>query len=161
MIEKLQNNNIEVSNQIHSVFQLSYAVEAQLLNATDFPPLKRTLDSYLESDNMFFGYLENKELAGIIEIKYDVDCTDINSLVVNPLFFRRGIAKQLLEFVFNRFDSKLFIVETGVKNKPATELYKKLGFKEIKQWDTDFGIRKILFERRIETKHKIAKNGYS
>ena len=161
MIEKLQNNKIEVSNQIHSTFQLSYAVEAKLLDATDFPPLKRRLDSYLKSDNVFFGYLENKELAGIIEIEYNANCTDINSLVVNPLFFRRGIARKLLEFVFSRFDSKLFIVETGVNNKPATELYKKLGFKEIKQWDTDFGIRKILFERRIETKHKIVKNKYS
>lgn len=149
MIEKLQNNNIEVSNQIHSVFQLSYAVEAKLLDATDFPPLKRPLESYLKSDNMFFGYHENTELAGIIEVAFNNQCTDINSLVVNPKFFRRGIARKLLEFVFNRFDSKLFIVETGVNNKPATELYKKFGFKEIKQWDTDFGIRKILFERRI------------
>ncbi|WP_103866470.1 N-acetyltransferase [Aquimarina sp. I32.4] len=149
MIEKLQNNNVEISNQIHSVFQLSYTVEAKLLDATDFPPLKRPLESYLKSDNMFFGYLENRELAGIIEVEFTNKCTNINSLVVTPKFFRRGIARKLLEFIFNRFDSKLFIVETGVNNKPATGLYKKLGFKEIKQWDTDFGIRKILFERRI------------
>jgi hypothetical protein len=71
MIEKLQNNKIEIVNQIHSVFQLSYAVEAKLLNATDFPPLKRPLESYLNSDNMFFGYHENNELAGIIEIEYN------------------------------------------------------------------------------------------
>lgn len=149
MIEKLQNNKIEVSKQIHSIFQLSYAVEAKLLDATDFPPLKRPLDGYLKSDNLFFGFFEKNELAGIIEIEYNNICTDINSLVVNPMFFRRGIARKLLEFVFNRFDSKLFIVETGVNNKPANELYKKTGFKEVKQWDTDFGIRKILFERRI------------
>ena len=149
MIKKLQNNKIEVSNQIHSVFQLSYAVEAKLLNATDFPPLKRPLESYLKSDTIFFGYIENKELAGVIEIEHDNNCTDINSLVVNPMFFRRGIARKLLEFVFNRFDSKLFIVETGVENGPATELYKKLGFKEVNQYDTDHGIRKIKFERRI------------
>ena len=149
MIEKLLNKKIEISNQIHSVFQLSYAVEAKLLDVTDFPPLKRPLESYLKSDNMFFGYLENKEIAGIIEIEHNKNCTDINSLVVNPNFFRRGIARKLLEFVFNRFDSKLFIVETGTNNEPATKLYKKLGFKEIKQWDTEFGIRKILFEKRI------------
>lgn len=148
MIQKLENNKVEISNQIHSVFQLSYTVEAKLLNVTDFPPLRRPLESYLKSDNMFFGYLENTEITGIIELEYNNKCTDINSLVVHPKFFRRGIASKLLEFIFNRFDSKLFIVETGANNKPATELYKKLGFKEIKQWDTDFGIRKILFERR-------------
>ena len=59
MIERLQNSELEISNQIHSVFQLSYAVEAKLLDATDFPPLKRPIESYLNSNNMFFGYLDN------------------------------------------------------------------------------------------------------
>ena len=149
MIERLQNNNIVISNQIQSVFQLSYAIEAKLLNSTDFPPLKRPVESYLRSDNEFFGYFEKTELAGVVEIELTDKCIDINSLVVNPRYFRRGIARQLLEFIFNRFDSELFIVETGVNNKPATELYIKLGFKEVKQWNTDFGIRKILFERRV------------
>ena len=148
MIKKLENNDIETSSQIHSVFQLSYAVEAELLKANDFPPLKRPLESYLKSGNAFYGYFENNELAGIIEVERTDKHIDINSLVVNPKFFRRGIGRKLIEFTFNRFDSKLFIVETGVKNKPATELYKKLGFKEIKQWNTDFGIRKVLFEKR-------------
>ena len=149
MIERLHNRELEISNQIHSVFQLSYAVEAKLLDATDFPPLKRPIESYLNSDNMFFGYHKNTELAGIIEIEFNNKCTDINSLVVNPKFFRRGIAKKLIEFVFNTFDSNLFVVETGLANGPATKLYKKFGFIEVKQWDTDHGIRKIKFEKRI------------
>jgi hypothetical protein len=40
MIERLQNNDLEVAEKIRSVFQLSYKVEAELLNAKDFPPLK-------------------------------------------------------------------------------------------------------------------------
>lgn len=150
MIEKLQNSDIEVSKKIRSIFQLSYAIEAKLLDATDFPPLKRPLESYLKSRNVFFGYLEKTELAGVIEIEFTNKYIDINSLVVNPKFFRRGIAKKLLEFIFNKCDSQLFIVETGANNEPATELYKKLGFKEIEQWDTDFGVRKVKF---IKTKH--------
>lgn len=69
---------------------------------------------------------------------------------MHPLFFRRGIAKTLLLFVFNKFNSDLFTVETGINNKPATELYKKLGFVEIKQWNTELGIKKVLFEKRGE-----------
>lgn len=147
MIEKLQHSKINVANHIHSLFQLSYTVEAQVLNTTDFPPLSRPIESYLESDHIFFGHFENNELSGSIEISYYPHCTTIKSLVVHPQFFRRGIAIKLLEFVFNTFDSKLFRVETSVDNRPATELYKKLGFKEINLWDTDFGIRKIEFER--------------
>ena len=149
MIEKLQNNKTEVSKKIHSVFQLSYKVEAKLLNATDFPPLKRLLKNYVNSNTEFFGYLKGGELAGVIEIEHNNSFTDINSLVVHPSFFRQGIAKKLMKYVFNRFDSNLFVVETGLENGPAIELYKKLDFKEVKQWNTDYGIRKIKFERRM------------
>ncbi len=149
MIEQLQHTNIEIAKNIRAVFQVSYAVEAKLLNAIDFPPLKRPLENYINSNTVFFGYFKNKELAGVIEINHTNDFTYINSLVVAPKFFRQGIAKQLIEFVFNTFDSNLFMVETGVDNEPATKLYKKFGFKEVKQWDTDHGVRKIKFERRI------------
>ena len=149
MIERLQNSDIEVSKKIRSIFQLSYKVEAKLLNATDFPPLKRSLENYVNSNTEFFGNLKDGDLAGVIEIEHNNEYTDIHSLVVNPTFFRQGVARKLMEFVFNTFDSSLFVVETGLENGPATELYKKFGFKEVKQWNTDHGIRKIKFERRV------------
>lgn len=43
MIEKLNNKNLDISKNIHSVFQVSYTAEANLLNAIDFPPLNRTV----------------------------------------------------------------------------------------------------------------------
>ncbi len=149
MIKKLQHTNIKTATEIRAVFQVSYAVEAKLLNAVDFPPLKRPLENYIHSDTLFFGYRKNEELAGVIEINHTTNFTYINSLVVTPKFFRQGIAKQLMEFVFNTFDSNLFMVETGVDNEPATKLYKKFGFKEVKQWDTGHGVRKIKFERKL------------
>lgn len=156
MIKKLQHKDLDTSRQIYSLFQLSYTVEAELLGANDFPPLKRPLESYLKSRNDFYGYYANNEIAGVIEIELTVNHVSINSLVVKPIFFRRGIGRKLLEFIFNRFDSKSFIVETGVQNKPAIQLYKKLGFKEIKQWNTDFGIRKVLLSKFcVSPKQKI------
>ena len=148
MIEKLQNNEIEISKRIRSVFQASYKVEAKLLNATDFPPLKRPLENYVKSNTVFFGYLKNEDIAGVIEIDHNNDSTLIRSLVVDPTFFRQGIAKKLMKFVLNTFDSKLFVVETGLENGPATKLYETFGFVEVKQWDTNHGVRKIKFERR-------------
>ena len=151
MIERLKNNDLEISKKIRSVFQLSYKVEANILNATDFPPLKRSLENYLNSNTVFFGYLKNQELAGVIEIEHNNNFIYINSLVVDPGFFRQGIARKLMEYVINTFDSKLFVVETGLENGPATKLYKKFDFKEVKQWNTNHGIRKIKFERRINS----------
>lgn len=149
MIEKLQNNDMEIAKKIFSVFQVSYSVEAKLLNATNFPPLKRSLENYIKSGTEFFGFFKNKKLAGVIEIDKNKNSTHINSLVVDPKFFRQGIARKLMEFILNTIDSSLFIVETGLNNRPATELYKNFGFKEVKQWDTDHGVRKIKFELKL------------
>jgi len=45
-----------------------------------------------------------------------------------------------------QFSSKVFTVETGLENIPASKLYTSFHFKEVKQWDTDHGVRKIRFE---------------
>lgn len=148
MIKKLQNNKLEISKKKYSVFQASYKVEAKLLNATNFSPLKRPLNDYVISNTDFFGYLKNKELAGVIEIDHKNSSTHIRSLVVNPVFFRQGIVRKLMKFVLNTFNRNLFIVETGLEDAPASKLYKKFGFIEVNQWDTDHGVRKIKFEKR-------------
>ena len=147
MIERLDNKDDKVANNILSVFRESYAIEAKLLNATDFPPLKRPLEKYIHCNNQFWGFLKANELVAIIEIDHSPTTIHIQSLVVLPTSFRQGIAGKLVEFALNKFDSKLFTVETGVKNIPATDLYKKYNFKEVKQWDTDNGVRKVRLER--------------
>lgn len=149
MIKKLQNNQIEIAEKIRTVFLASYKVEAELLKATDFPPLKRPLEKYINTNTIFFGYFLDGNLAGVVEIIADKDFTHIRSLVVSPSYFRKGIGSSLVEFTLNNFDTNLFIVETGVDNAPASELYKKFGFIEVNQWDTDHGVRKIKFELRI------------
>jgi len=151
MIEKLLNANEETANEIHSLFQKSYKIEGELLGATDFPPLKRPIKDYIKTRNEFFGYKKNGELAGIIEISDQRNYTDIFSLVVDPQFFRQGIATALIGFTISTFESNLYVVETGVDNLPACNLYRKFGFQEVKQWDTKFGIRKVAFELELGT----------
>lgn len=150
MIVKLQNADSETAHKIRAVFQVSYAIEAEILKAVDFPPLKRTLESFINSTNTFYGYQKDKVLAAVIEIDHTNSSIHIQSLVVNPKYFRQGIASKLIDFVFNTYSSSMFTVETGVENNPATALYKKYHFKEVKQYDTDHGVRKIRFERSIK-----------
>ncbi len=152
MIKKLNHRDPEWAEQIRRVFQVSYTVEAALLNAVNFPPLQRSLTEFLESQNMFYGYWKGNDLAAVVEIKENNLSIHIQSLVVDPVYFRQGIASTLLAFVLESFASELFTVETGVKNAPATALYKKFGFREVKQWDTDHGVRKIRFELRSNSK---------
>ena len=146
MIKKLQHTNLEIAREMRAIFQVSYAVEAQLLNAVNFPPLQRPLKNYVESNTTFFGFHIEGEIVGVIEVSTKEKTTHINSLVVSPKFFRQGVAKQLMEFVLTNFDSGIFTVETGLQNKPASKLYQKFNFKEVRQWDTDHGVRKIRFK---------------
>lgn len=147
MIKKLAHTDIEISKKIRAVFQVSYAVEAKILNAIDFPPLKRNLESFMNCENDFFGFFKANELSAVIEISKKSAFIHVQSLVVAPTYFRQGIGKALMDFVLDLYSPTLFMVETGVDNGPATKLYKKIGFKEVKQWDTEFGIRKIRFEK--------------
>ena len=66
--------------------------------------------------------------------------------MVSPHYFRQGIGRQLMKYVLQDFSSKVFTVETGLKNIPASKLYTSFHFKEVKQWDTDHGVRKIRFK---------------
>ena len=150
MIIKINNKETKTAEEIRSIFQVSYAVEAEILKAVNFPPLKRSLENYLQSNTAFYGYLENGKLTAVIEIDVDNNFVLIRSLVVHPYFFRQGIASKLLTFVFTTYKSNLFVVETGLENGPAKKLYKKFDFIEVHQWDTEFGIRKIKFEKLVK-----------
>ncbi|WP_159023542.1 GNAT family N-acetyltransferase [Formosa sp. L2A11] len=147
MIKKLEHHQLEEAIKIHILFQLSYTVEAKLLGISKFPPLERTIENYQKSDTTFYAFFEKNALAGIIEIEDLQTKITINSLVVNPECFRRGIGKELVNFVLNTTTSKPCIVETGILNTPANQLYKSLGFIELKQWKTDMGIQKVQYKK--------------
>lgn len=146
MVRILDHENQQIAETMHRIFQVSYAVEARLLDAKDFPPLKRTVNDLMESDTSFFGYWQNEILAAVIEIEPFPSVFHICSLVVDPQYFRQGIAKNLINFTFKLLAGNRITVETGLANRPAIALYESFGFKEVKQYETDHGIRKIRFE---------------
>jgi ribosomal protein S18 acetylase RimI-like enzyme len=148
LIVKLSHHNPDTAEKIYAVFQVSYAVEAALLEATDFPPLKRKPRAFMTSGNDFFGFQFEDQLAAVVEVAHNDERTHIQSLVVDPRFFRKGIGDALVEFVQHTFKTPIYTVETGVKNIPATRLYLKHGFQEILQYETDHGVRKVRFEKK-------------
>tara|TARA_B100001540_G_C15544923_1_gene523148 strand:+ start:155 stop:595 length:441 start_codon:yes stop_codon:yes gene_type:complete len=142
MIEKINNTNILISYKIHNLFQLSYKKEADILKVKKFPPLSRGVDDILNSKNYFFAYFLKDDFLGIIELD-DSKNIHIQSLVVHPDFFRKGIASQLIDFVIIKHKKRTFTVETALGNYPAIKLYKSYGFRELNTYDAEFNIRKI------------------
>ena len=143
MINKLDNLNEEVANQIFTVFQNSYKIEAQLIGTLNFPPLLRSAKDIENSKTLFYGFSENECLAAVIEIVIENKQLDINSLTVDPNYFKKGIANKLITYVLDKFYFSEAIVETAVVNTPAINLYKKHGFVEFKRWIPSHGIEKL------------------
>ena len=150
MIQKINHTINSNANRIRSVFQVSYAVEAELLGAKDFPPLKRPLEAFINAKTEFYGYFAGEQLAAVMEVYCESDSTHIHSLVVDPKYFRKGIASKLIQFLFENFDSLHFTVETGAANEPAISLYERHGFRLVKKWMTEIGIEKVGFEKSVD-----------
>ena len=149
MVIKINNKETKTAEEIRAIFQVSYAVESEILKAVDFPPLKRTVSQFMDTNSEFYAYYLTRNIAGVIEIDNHQDITHIQSLVVDPKYFRKGIGRKLVQFILDTYKTKLFTIETGIDNQPAIKLYESFGFQELNQWDTNHGIRKIRFEKRI------------
>ena len=149
MIIKINNKDNKIAEEIRAIFQASYAVEAEMLKAVDFPPLKRTVAQFLNSNSEFYAYYLIENIAGVIEIENHKNLTHIQSLVVYPKYFRNGIGSKLVQFILDTYKAKIFTVETGIDNHPAIKLYNRFGFQEQEQWDTNHGVRKVRFEKKI------------
>ena len=130
MVIKINNIETKIAEEIREIFQVSYAVEAEILKAVDFPPLKRTVSQFVNSNSEFYAFSIIKNIAGIIEIDSHDDLTHIQSLVVDPKYFRKGIGRKLVQFTLDTYRSKLFTVETGIDSQTAIKLYKNFGFQE-------------------------------
>ena len=143
MITKLDNSDINVANQIFTIFQRSYKIEAQLIGTLNFPPLLRNVDHIKGSTTRFYGFSENKCLAAVIEIAIDNEHLAIDSLTVDPDYFRKGIADKLISHVLGNVGLSVATVETAVVNTPAIALYKKHGFVEFKRWTESSTIRRL------------------
>lgn len=151
MITKLDNANQEIAEQIFTVFQRSYQIEAQLIGTLAFPPLLRSVSNIESSITQFYGYFEHECIAAIIEVAIDGQQMEINSLTVDPKYFRRGIASKLLGFILETIEFSEATVETAVVNLPAIDLYKKRGFVEFKRWTPSHGIEKIAMSRSYQS----------
>ncbi|MEQ8205407.1 MAG: N-acetyltransferase [Woeseia sp.] len=143
MIERLGHCSESVAKEIHRVFQAAYKVEAEQIGVTDFPPLKRSAEHIRATEGDFLGCWSGVELTAVMEYVLADSHLSIDSLVVHPDHFRRGLASSLLQFRLAQTDWQTADVETAAQNGPAIALYEKFGFSFAAQWTTKAGIDKV------------------
>lgn len=150
MIRKLDLKDLETAKQILELQKASYRVEAEIIDFYEIPPLKDTINSLQECDEIFYGYYINDVLAGIISYKIIENVLDIHRVAIHPSFFRRRIAGKLVSFVEGLNSSTYKIVVcTGKKNLPAVNLYLKNGYRKIKDIEVCKGFYLTEFEKTL------------
>ncbi|KQL33649.1 GNAT family N-acetyltransferase [Psychrobacillus sp. FJAT-21963] len=141
----VRDNAIDVLNiQIPS-----YMVEAEIIGTNEIPPLRDTVETLQECEEVFFGYYEDEDLCGAISLKIENNVVDIHRLIVHPTHFRKRIAQKLLNFVTNNYEVKKIKVATGSKNTPAVSFYIKNGFENIKEVTVNENLSLTFFEKKL------------
>lgn len=145
LIELLSHKGEDVAAEIHALFQAAYRVEAELIGATDFPPLRRACRDIRRSDTLFWGCRNSSGLTGVVEVRQDNSALQISSLAVVPALFRQGIGSGLVNHVLSALKWQTVEVQTAAANTPALGLYRRLGFCEQKRWLAKEGIELVSF----------------
>ncbi|MHB1393234.1 MAG: GNAT family N-acetyltransferase [Clostridia bacterium] len=145
---RLDTRDNKTAEQIVDLQKKSYMMEAELIGFYDIPPLKDTIDTIIQCDEIFYGYYADDVLAGLISYKLEEDVLDIYRVAVRPEYFRKGIARKMIGFIedMNR-GIKRIIVSTGLKNQPAVSLYLKLGFRKLHETEVVEGVFVVSFEK--------------
>ncbi len=134
MIQAVQITEVREARQILELQRLSYRIEADLIGSDLIPGLHENLEQLRNCNETFYGFFEEQILCGAISFKLEQHTLDIHRLVVHPNHFRKGIAKNLLEFVLRlELNAKRCLVQTGALNLPAIGLYQKMGFIKLEQ----------------------------
>lgn len=109
----------------------AYAVEAEWLGATDFPPARVSAAEVAREDAEVFAAYADGALAGAVSVEpLPEGARLVASLVVDPERHRRGIGRALVAHVVAEFGDRPLVVSTGAANAAALALYRAFGFVE-------------------------------
>jgi ribosomal protein S18 acetylase RimI-like enzyme len=120
-----------VAVQIHELQRAAYAVEARLIGAGEFPPLRESAADLLECRDNFLVFVAEGNILGCLSYESAGMVVTISRLVVNPSHFRRRIATALLQELERRLPTGSVIqASTAELNGPAIKAYESQGYKK-------------------------------
>ncbi|MFY4774951.1 GNAT family N-acetyltransferase [Metabacillus sp. RGM 3146] len=156
MIMLLDITDCQTAETVLNVQIPSYHVEAGYIGSAEIPPLKDTAASLMNCGETFLGYFLEEELAGFLSYEVEGDEMIICRVAVHPSFFKKGIAQGLmLEAEKAERGINKWKVSTGTLNKPAINLYLKMGFVKTK----DVMVQPDLWITCLEKQQQISRSG--
>ena len=144
---ELDHTDEKESERISRILRESYAVEAKLIDADDFPPLRRRSGDIRRAASRFYGCRREGRLVAVAEVEEaDEGAANIAGFVVRPEVFQQGLGSRLLQHVLATVPACRFTVSTATLNAPAIALYEKHGFRVRDRWVIE-GIDMVTLER--------------
>ena len=145
---RLDHTAPPVAAAIHALMMAAYRVEAGILGVEDFPPLRRTPAQIAGATGRFVGITVAGTLAAVAELEAGEPAgVRISSLVVDPRYFRRGLARALLRDIDRTHPFDAITVSTAAANRPALLLYAAAGFDNHHRWTRNDGIPMVTLHR--------------
>ncbi|WP_186759604.1 N-acetyltransferase [Planococcus sp. CPCC 101016] len=139
MIHEIDHQNEQLAKEIQEIQQAAYRIEAELMGFDGIPQLYEAVHEIQNSPETFIGY-SIERLQGVVSYRVKQGIVDIHRLVVDPDHFRKGIGKQLIAYLLERYKGYEFMVSTGTANKPAIALYQANGFRELRVFEVAPGV---------------------
>ena len=152
--------DLEDSNTAQCILDLqrtAYRIEADMMDTDDIPPMRDNESALRTCGESFYGYERDGTVIGLVSYQLKDGMLELCRLVVSPSYFRRGIGRQLVDFVLCQPSWDLATVCTGSVNEPALSLYKSVGFQEAEDLEVSPGIILTRLEQVKERSDRIEK----
>lgn len=152
--------NLEDSDTAQSILALqrtAYRIEADMMETDDIPPMRDNETALRTCGESFYGYEREGAMIGLVSYQLKDGMLELCRLVVSPSYFRKGIGRQLVDFVLRQPSWDLATVCTGSVNEPALSLYKSAGFYEAEELEVSPGIILTRLEQVKENPTRIEK----
>lgn len=136
-----------MARRIRDLQRASYAVEAELIGFDQMSPLVEEVEDITNLTLTILGSIDGTELQSLLGYSRAGGVIDIDRLAVHPSCFRRRIGRSMMDALHLREgDASRFEVSTGAENRPAINLYRRLGYERVAV-ETAQGVRLVHLTR--------------
>ena len=150
--------HIDIHNAVESdaaelleIQKLAFHQQGALYNDFMLPPLVQTLEELIRDFNRhaILKAVYDGKIVGSVRGRAEGDTCLISRLMVHPDYQNRGIGKELMYAIENKFNSVLrYELFTGHKSEKNLALYGKLGYFKYKEKPQGDTVTLICMEKR-------------
>ena len=142
--------------QILQLQKRAFHGQALIYNDFSLPPLAQTIDDLRKEsrEKAIYKLEQDGKIIASIRCCIKDDILYIEKLIVDPDFQNRGIGTKIMTDIEKRYSSsvKRYSLFTGDKSARNIHLYKKLGYREIRQEATKRDFKLIYMEKHSDAK---------